>query len=564
MLVLPLTFGEDVLGMLFLKAARADQEFGEAEVKFCSAVADASANALKNSLLLRQVQEGSLQHERTLKKLENLLRHSSDLILTTDNEGRITEFSRGGEKLLGYDRADLLGKSVMLLCESRRFNELPEMISSSSVLSNFACSLKKKDGTGLDVQLNMSILCDESDEVTGTVWIARDVTELRSTHLQLIQAEKLSTMGNVISGVAHELNNPLSAVLGFSQLLLGRNRNRPNARQLERIHESAQRCQKIVRNLLSFARAHKPERKYLGANGIIEKTFDLKEYQLHVNNIEVVRELDPELPFTMLDFHQIQQVLVNLINNAQHAMATVRDRSRRLTVRSMRCEKGIRLEIADTGEGMCPETLLRIFDPFFTTKPQGRGTGLGLSVSYGIVSEHGGQIHARSRPGEGTTFVIELPVYREEEVAEASESAIEPEARSASRSSEQRRILLVDDEPDVLDLMIDIVRDLGHRIDTANNGEEAWQKLRDQDYDLVLTDVRMPQMNGIDLYRNLLSLKPEMEGRVIFTTGDLLETETAHFIAEANARAIAKPFDVDGMIRIIEESLDAAAATTTY
>ena len=555
LMVLPLTFADDVLGTLLLRTARSDETFGTDEINFCRAVADVSANALKNALLHRQVQESFARHQRTLEKLGSVLRHSPDLILTTDTKGKITEFNRGGETLLGYDRLDLLGGSFRLLFEDRRHDDLLERIRSCGVLSNYGCSMQKKDGTQVDLQLNMSILRDEANEITGTVWIARDMTELRSTQRQLIQAEKLSAIGNVLSGVAHELNNPLSVVLGFSQLLLARNGNR----QLERIQQAAERCQKIVKNLLSFARAHKPERKYLGANGIIEKTIDLKKYQLRVNNIEVVRDLDPELPMTMLDFHQIQQVLLNLTNNAQHAMAGVHDRPRTLTVRSMRCQSGIRLEITDTGEGMRPETLERIFDPFFTTKPQGKGTGLGLSVSYGIVAEHGGQVYARSRVGEGTTFLIELPVHGEEQEAEAADGAIESEERSVSSSSKKRRILLVDDEEPVLDLMIDILSDLGHRIDTASNGEEAWRKVREHDYDVVLTDVRMPQMNGIELYRNLLEIKPEMEHRVIFSTGDLIDGETASFVAEVNARTIAKPFDVDEMVAIVEEALDEAA-----
>ena len=213
------------------------------------------------------------------------------------------------------------------------------------------------------------------------------------------------------------------------------------------------------------------------------------------------------------------------------------------------------------GEGMSSETLERIFDPFFTTKPQGKGTGLGLSVSYGIVAEHGGQVYARSRVGEGTTFVIELPLHREQEEAEASDAVIESEGRSVSRGSEKRRILLVDDEASILDLMIEILSVLGHRIDTASNGEEAWRKVREHDYDVVLTDVRMPQMNGIDLYRNLLEIKPEMEHRIIFSTGDLMDNETAAFVAEINARTIAKPFDVDRMIAVVEEALDEAATS---
>ena len=552
-IVVPITFGADVLGTLCLRTARGNYKFSEREIRFCTAVARASANALKNALLHRQVVEAAADHRRTGEKLGRILNNSPDLILTTDNEGLITEFNRGAEKLLGYQKEELVGKPYgTLLCEPDE--ALLEKVRSFGVLPNYAQPMRTRSGTTLDVELHMSVLKDEDDIVAGSVWVGRDLTALKAAQTKLVQAEKLSTIGEVISGVAHELNNPLSGVLGFSQLLMARHGDGPGVRELEKINESAQRCQKIVKNLLSFARAHKPERKYLGVNGILEKTVELKKYQLHVNSIEVERHLDQELPLTMVDFHQLQQVFLNLINNAQHAMAALPDRPGRLTVRTSHADGTLRIEVTDNGEGMDQETIERIFDPFFTTKEPGEGTGLGLSVSYGIVKEHGGQIYARSRKGEGTTFLVELPVWKEAQ-DEASNASSGRSEVATDDSHPGGQILVVDDEPLVIDLLMDILTEAGYHVDTAANGVEACRKVGDRRYDLVITDVRMPEMNGIDLYRNVLTTRPELKGKVIFVTGDLIDKDVVDFLAEVNARTIPKPLEINAITDTVRELL---------
>jgi PAS domain S-box-containing protein len=549
-IVVPITFGADVLGTLCLRTARGDYQFSEREVKFCTAVARASANALKNALLHRQVVEAAADHQRTGEKLGRILNNSPDLILTTDNEGLITEFNRGAEKLLGYQKDELLGEPYGKLL-SEPDESLLDKVRSYGVLPNYSQPMRTRSGTTLDVELHMSVLKDEDDAVAGSVWVGRDLTALKAAQTKLVQAEKLSTIGEVISGVAHELNNPLSGVLGFSQLLMARHGDGPLVRELEKINESAQRCQKIVKNLLSFARAHKPERKYLGVNGILEKTLDLKKYQLHVNTIEVERHLDRELPLTMVDFHQLQQVLLNLINNAQHAMAATRDRPGRLTVRTSHASGTLRIEGTDNGEGMDTETLERIFDPFFTTKEPGEGTGLGLSVSYGIIKEHGGQIYARSRRNEGTTFLVELPVWKDASAKAPSERSTVPNGDSHPGG----QILVVDDEPLVIDLLMDVLTEAGHHVDTAANGVEACRKVGDRRYDLVITDVRMPEMNGIDLYRNVLTTRPELRGKVIFVTGDLIDKSVVDFLAAVNARTLPKPLEIHQVPDTVRELL---------
>jgi len=555
-MVVPMIFGDELLGTLCMKTARANQPFSERELNFCTAVARASASALKNASLHQEVLDASIRHRALADKLSRIFDHSPDLILTTDPEGRITELNRATERLLGCRRDGVLG----LRCDDVFGEEVAGLVERTlgqGPVANHACRLRRQDGSQLEFELNVSQLKDASGESVGTVWLGRDVSELRATHRRLLQAGRLSAIGEVIAGVAHELNNPLSGVLGYSQLLLGRHAAGPLRREVERVHESALRCQKIVGNLLSFARGHRPERRLLGLNGIVEKTLDIKRYQLQVNNIEVARELDAELPLTLIDFHQMQQVLLNLFNNAERAMTAVRDRPGRLRVRTSHDADRILLEVEDNGEGMSPQTLERIFEPFFTTQESGGGTGLGLSVSYGIVHEHGGRIHARSRKGEGTTFVLELPICGGA-ADDADGRAVAPAAHAGRAAGE--RILVVDDEPLILDLLVELLSERGYRVDTASGGEEACRKIALHAFDLVLTDVRMPRLGGIDLYRRIIAFRPQLAGRVIFCTGDLLDRETLEFLAQIGARTLAKPLDVDATLRAVTELLQAEPA----
>lgn len=554
--VIPMTFAGSLLGTLCLKSVREKRGFSEREIMYCMTVARASANALKNAIVHHRVVSESSQYRVAVDKLAKILDHSPDIIMTTDHEGRITEFNRYAQKLLGYPREEMIGKPyALLLCAGGE--EMAGRLSGSGIVSH-QCRLRARDGGEVETELNITVLDDQPDHGAGMVWVGRDVTELKATQLQLLQAEKLSSIGEIISGVAHELSNPLSGVLGFSQLLMARQAAGPMTRELEKIYDSALRCQKIVKNLLSFARVHKPERTYLGVNGIIEKTLDLKRYRLRVNNIEVVKELDPDLPRTMIDFHQMQQVFLNLINNAQHAMSAVQDRAGRLVIRTSVQDGMIHVEVEDNGEGMSEATLKKAFDPFFTTKDSGEGTGLGLSVSYGIVKEHGGRITARSQRGRGTTFTLALPILADERAGDAEAAPGKP-AASGAEPMAGRRVLVVDDEPVLIDLMIDLLRDLGHAVDTAANGAEASRKLDQGDYDLVITDVRMPQMSGIELYRKILSTQPDLAKNVIFITGDLLDRQTTDFVGEMSLRTIPKPLEADRFRQVVREMLEPSA-----
>ncbi|RMF83350.1 MAG: GAF domain-containing protein, partial [Nitrospinota bacterium] len=283
--------------------------------------------------------------------------------------------------------------------------------------------------------------------------LQRQMEELKDAQRQLIQSEKMAAMGHLVSGVAHELNNPLASVIGFTELLLRREQDRTKSEEtLRLIHREAMRATKIVQNLLTFSRRHKPEKRYIDINEVIEKTLELRAYAFRTHHIRVIKHLDPSLPRTMADFHQIQQVILNIFNNAEQAMLEAHGRGTLTLVTQAVTDPQagesslptpcIRITISDDGPGIAEEHLRQIFDPFFTTKEAGKGTGLGLSVSYSIIQEHGGQLYASSSPGQGATFVIELPI-------QAQEEDLSP-APSSPASSEQvfthKRVLVVEDE----------------------------------------------------------------------------------------------------------------------
>jgi two-component system NtrC family sensor kinase len=544
-MVLPIVFRDSLLGMLFLRAAREDRRFSSEEITACQVVANASANAIKNAILYERVAAAARSRKLTADKLQNILDHFPDLIYTTDLQGRITEFSRGGESMLGCDRERMIGRtSTDLYPEPAACERMERLIREGRPMPSFETTVRCQDGSRREVLVAASLLRDDAGAPSGTVGIIKDITDLKAARRHLVQAEKLTAMGELVSGVAHELNNPLAGVLGYAQLLMAGPMDARQQKAIDRIFESALRCQKIVQNLLSFARRHPIEKKLLGLNGIIEKTLDLKAYQLRVNNLSVIKKLDPGLPKTMLDFNQIQQVLLNLINNAQYAVAGHRGHGT-LTLTTSLVDGHVVLSVEDDGPGIPAEVLGKVFDPFFTTKPVGEGTGLGLAVSYGIVRDHGGRIWAESTPGRGTSFHIELPVVDES-------AAGRREGGADARGARALDILAVDDEAVILDLLVDALGREGHRVDTAGSAREAIDKLERRSYDVLLLDLKMPDMDGKALYQSLRDRWPEQAGRVIFASGDTLQPDTQTFLARAGRPCVDKPFRLEELAAAVE------------
>jgi signal transduction histidine kinase/CheY-like chemotaxis protein len=371
--------------------------------------------------------------------------------------------------------------------------------------------------------------------------------QVRQQQDALFQREKLAAMGMLLASVAHELNNPLAVILMQADLLRTDAGHGPLAEYAIEITEAATRCERLVRQFLTLARQHVPERTTVDLHALIADTLELLASALRVDTITVDLRLAADLPHLWADPHQLQQVLVNLITNAQQALRDV-ESPRQLTLITQwdATRAVVTLEVTDSGPGIPPAIQARLFEPFFTTKQPGVGTGLGLPLCQGIIEGHGGAIGVRSTPGQGTTFRVELPVSAAPALSVASAGRDE-----ALPTAPGCTILLVDDEPGIVKGLTQLLRRDGHTINTAANGRLALAQLQERDYDLVLCDLRMPELDGPGLYRVLEQQASPLCRRFIFLTGDTLSSEVAAFFAQSDVPRLTKPFTAAEVRRAI-------------
>ena len=389
-------------------------------------------------------------------------------------------------------------------------------------------------------------LAEEFNEMTSKLQSSRSelektVSTLKNTQAQLVQSEKLSAVGQFVAGVAHELNNPLTTVIGFADVLSSEETNEKNRRHLDLVVKSAHRCHKIVHSLLSFARQHAPERRIVQVNALVDDVIDIMAYDLRTSNITIVKEFGDELPSLLADAHQLQQVFVNILSNARQAIEPFR-RDGKIIVRTRSVGGLIRIELEDNGPGIRAESLTKIFDPFFTTKPVGKGTGLGLSLSYGIIQEHGGKITVQSEVGHGAMFIIELPIA--EGPARSQDTSKPWLTKKGGTDAKGKSVLVIDDEVWILELSKELLGTEGYDVETVVSGEEAVSRIAQRRFDVILSDWKMPGLNGMHLYEQLLATDPVSAGRMIFMTGDVMNDVFQDFL-KRNARSyLAKPFAI--------------------
>jgi two-component system NtrC family sensor kinase len=356
------------------------------------------------------------------------------------------------------------------------------------------------------------------------------------------------------SGVAHEINNPLAAIMGYSELLIDEESVSENGRgMLERMISCVERCRKIVQGLLSFARKTELEKKPTNINDIIDKVLEHREYDLTVSNIEVVKAFEIEEPVAVVDPNQMEQVFLNLVNNAFDSMSG-RDVPGILEIRTFQVnDETMQIEFIDNGQGIKDGDKERLFEPFFTTKEIGKGTGLGLSVSYGIIKEHDGDLYLDDAHYCGAKFVITLPVVFDRQ------SFNEPDRRvkSSAWPKTHGKVLVVDDEEVVADVIDAALSVKGYSVECASTGEEAYQMIDSGVYDLVISDIRMPgSMDGRRLYYEVREQDPELAERFIFISGDVMEKTTAEFLNECGRAYLLKPFSLIDLREVIEKALN--------
>jgi signal transduction histidine kinase len=391
--------------------------------------------------------------------------------------------------------------------------------------------------------------------------LVRDVSErkrledqARDLYHQLLQAEKMASLGQTISGVAHELNNPLATILMWAERLAAGARDEPTRRGLDHILHESQRAARIVRSLLTFARKRQSTRSLIDVNQVVRETLALRAYEQRVANITTIEALAAGLPQAFADGHQMQQVLLNLIINAEQAMLAAHGRGT-LVVRTWHDapRDRVMLEIADDGPGIPEDLQPKVFDPFFTTKEVGKGTGLGLTVAYAIVEEHGGRISLDSRPDAGTSFFIELPVSGLGLPPVTGASDARPSARKVAGAA----VLVVEDEPALAAAVADALVDAGFLADRARDGEEAIERVDARAYDVVICDLKMPRVDGVTFYKHVAASAPTLTRRIVFVTGDVVGTEAERFLDESGCRWLPKPFRLAELLRIVRDVAEA-------
>jgi signal transduction histidine kinase len=419
-----------------------------------------------------------------------------------------------------------------------------------TAVADYLLRLRRADGAAMWVEVTAHA---EADGGTFRIEaLMRDVSErkrlemqARDLYHQLLQAEKMAALGQTISGVAHELNNPLATILTWSERLAKHHADPDIRRGLETILQQSERAARIVRSLLTFARKRHTTRTMVDLNAVVRETLALRGYEQRVSNISTIEALAAGLPQVFADPHQIQQVLLNLVINAEQAMLSANGRGT-LIVRTWHDleRDAVILEVADDGPGVPGEVQTKIFDPFFTTKEVGKGTGLGLTVAYAIVQEHGGDIRVRSEPGRGATFTVEVPAgVGALKVRDDSLDQAEPVASGSTA-------LVVEDEAALASAVAESLGDAGFRVDRAADGQEALNRVRERAYDVIVCDLKMPRLDGVAFYRTLHAEAPASAQRIIFMTGDVAGTDAERFLEESGCRWLAKPFRLAELLRV--------------
>lgn len=474
--------------------------------------------------------------------------HPVPVLIARLQDGHILYASPGAETLLGLPSGTLTSHTIdRFLSRALERREIITAMMGSHEVNMKEVVLTRGDGEALPAALSARRINYQNE--AAMVMGLYDLTEQKKAEIQiqqqqeaLQQSEKMAALGGLLAGVAHELNNPLSVVMGQTTLLMeGPGEDKTKSRA-EKIFKAADRCSRIVKSFLALARRKPPERKEVELNSIINNSLELLSYQFRNENVELHLELDPALPPVMGDGDQLTQVFTNLALNAAQAMHEWKGEHKLTIQTSLQPDGQILVSVVDTGPGVPADFQKRIFEPFFTTKGGQGGTGVGLALCLNIIEGHGGRLRLENTEGGGATFLITLPAAEivQEQPAAANETATAQPANE--KKGEALRILLVDDEVELAQTLADLLEPHGHEIDLAANGQIAYEKLQKKPFDVIISDLRMPVMDGPQLYAALEGNLPEYTKKIIYVTGDTLSPHVHSFLSETPVPVIEKPY----------------------
>lgn len=542
-----------------------------------AAVRDNSGKVLRYQGSLMDI-TGRREMERRLHQQQEFARRLvdsfPDLIFVLDTAARYTFISPRIMDVLGLEPEETreleLGGRTHPEDRAALHSLYQEILAGRQSFASLEVRDRNKRGEWRRIRYNFSPLFDEAGKIDGVVLSGRDVTDLKRLEEQLIQAEKLAAMGQMLAGVAHELNNPLTAILGITELLRERAETDESAkRQLDLTHRQARRAAAIVQNLLEFSRPASPQKKLLDLNGLLERTLQLHEHSLRRNNIEVEFHPQPGFPEVIGDANQLIQVFLNMVTNAEQAIREVRDAGH-IQIRLGRHASRLFVTVQDDGVGIRPDALPRIFDPFYTTKRPGGGTGLGLSICMSIVREHGGTMEGEALPGGGSVFTVNLPI------ASTQESPAREMTADYNRSDlradflprvpdlfRHRAVLVLDDEEGIRMLLEDGLSARGLQVDCAATEEQALTLLHRRSYDALLCDLHLSSngtaLSGRDAAERLLASAGPRKPALIYMTGDLIQTGTEAPLLE-EPRCLRKPFRIVDVLAVLREIFSSSTA----
>ena len=492
----------------------------------------------------------------TEERYRSLFDQASEGIVITDAEDlRVLELNQTAKRLLGVGSGD----TTVSLSSFCQLHPAPKPMPQTgpewfgAICRHRHLNLVRRDGAVTPVETDGAPI--NFDGKAAYQFFLRELTERARLEQQLRQAEKLSALGQMISGVAHELNNPLAVIKGYLELILRRDQLGQSTRaDLEKVAHESNRAAKLVNNFLSFAREQPVHREPLDLNEVVRRSAELRKLDLLKAGVEVKLDLDPNLPLTQADPDQIQQVLVNLLSNALHALAES-PKEGRLRITTRKEANFIQLLVEDNGPGVPSDVLPYIFEPFFTTKEVGRGTGLGLSIAHSIMTDHHGRIACQPSALGGAGFLVELPIVSAGVPAPASPPDATAPARAETPRARSAHILVLDDEQSIAELLGEMLGLLGYSTTLCHSAPDALQLLAQRDFDLIISDFRMPKMNGQEFYQQAIQMKPELARNILFLTGDVVSEETQTFLQSTGNPHLSKPFQLAQVEQLVVQIL---------